>query len=85
VNLVNRDSEDMEYVPSVTSESKLLTIPFKRTQCTQIKSARWSQWLCGLVHTSATASLLTLQVRIPPGAFMCVVSVVRCQEVSATS
>ena len=44
-----------------------------------------SQWPRGLRHRSAAARLLSLWVRIPPGAWMSVVSVVCCQvEVSAT-
>ena len=46
----------------------------------------WSQWPRGLRHGSAATRLLRLWVRIPPGAWMFVVSVVCCQvEVSATS
>ena len=45
-----------------------------------------SQWPRGLRRRSAAARLLRLWVRIPPGACISVVSVVRCQvEVSATS
>jgi len=45
-----------------------------------------SQWLHGLRRTSAAARLLRLWVRIPPGSWMSVVSVVCCQvEISATS
>ena len=45
-----------------------------------------SQWRHGLRRRSAAARLLRLWVRIPPGAWMSVVSVVCCQvEVSATS
>ena len=44
-----------------------------------------SQWPCGLRLRSSAARLLRLWVRIPPGAWMFVVSVVCCQvEVSAT-
>jgi len=44
-----------------------------------------SQWPRGLRRRSAAARLLSLWVRIPPGAWMSVVSVVCCQiEVSAT-
>ena len=44
-----------------------------------------SQWPRGLRRRSATARLLRLWVRIPPGAWISVVSVVCCQvEVSAT-
>ena len=44
-----------------------------------------SQWPRGLKHRSAAARLLRLWVRLPPGAWMFVVSVVCCQvEVSAT-
>ena len=45
-----------------------------------------SQWPCGLRRRSAAARLLRLWVRIPPGAWMSVVSVVCCQvEVFETS
>ena len=45
-----------------------------------------SQWPRGPRRGSAAARLLRLWVRIPPGAWMSVVSVVCCQvEVSATS
>ena len=45
-----------------------------------------SQWSRGLRRSSAAARLLRSWVRIPPGAWMFVVSVVCCQvEVSATS
>ena len=45
-----------------------------------------SQWPRGLRRRSAAARLLRLWVRIPPGAWMSVVSTVCCQvEVSATS
>ena len=45
-----------------------------------------SQWPRGLRRRSAAARLLRLWVRIPPGAWMFVVSVVCCQvDVSATS
>ena len=44
-----------------------------------------SQWPRGLRRRSAAARLLRLWVRIPPGAWMCVVGVVCCQiEVYAT-
>jgi len=44
-----------------------------------------SHWLLGLRRGSAAARLLGLWVRIPPGAWMSVVSVVCCQvEVSAS-
>ena len=44
-----------------------------------------SQWPRGLRRRSMAARLLRLWVRIPPGAWMFVVSVVCCQvEVSAT-
>ena len=44
-----------------------------------------SQWPRGLRHMSAAARLLRLWVRIPPRAWMFVVSVVCCQvEVCAT-
>jgi len=44
-----------------------------------------SQWPRGLRRRSSAARLLRLCVRIPPGAWMFVVSVVCCQvEVSAT-
>ena len=44
-----------------------------------------SQWPRGLRRRSSAARLLRLWVRIPPGAWMFVVSVVCCQvEVSAT-
>jgi hypothetical protein len=44
-----------------------------------------SQWPCGLRRGSTAARLLGLRVRIPPTAWMSVVSVVCCQvEVSAT-
>ena len=44
-----------------------------------------SQWPHGLRRRSTAARLLRLWVRIPPGAWMSVVSVVCCQvEVSAT-
>ena len=44
-----------------------------------------SQWPRGLKRRSSAARLLRLWVRIPPGAWMFVVSVVYCQvEVSAT-
>ena len=47
---------------------------------------RRSQWPRGLRRRSAVARLLRSWVRIPPGAWMFVVSVVCCQvEVSATS
>jgi hypothetical protein len=46
---------------------------------------RRSQWPRGLRRWSSAARLLRLCVRIPPGAWMFVVSVVCCQvEVSAT-
>ena len=45
-----------------------------------------SQWPRGLRRRSTAARLLRLWVRIPPGAWVFVVSVVCCQvEVSATS
>ena len=45
-----------------------------------------SQWPPGLRRRSAAARLLRLWVRIPPGAWMSVVSVVFCQvEISVTS
>ena len=45
-----------------------------------------SQWPRGLRRRSAAARLVRLWVRIPPGAWIFVVSVVCCQvEVSATS
>ena len=45
-----------------------------------------SQWPRGLRRRSAAVRLLKLWVRIPPGAWMTVMSVVCCQvEVSATS
>ena len=45
-----------------------------------------SQWSRGLRRRSTTARLLRSWVRIPPGAWMSVVSVVCCHvEVSATS
>ena len=44
-----------------------------------------SQWPSGLRRGSADVQLLGLRVRIPPGAWTFVVSVVCCQvEVSAT-
>jgi len=44
-----------------------------------------SQWPCGLSCGSTAARLLGLWVRIPPGVWMSVLSVVFCQvEVSAT-
>jgi hypothetical protein len=44
-----------------------------------------SQWPRGLRRRSSAARLLRLWVRMPPGAWMFVVSVVCCQvEVSAT-
>ena len=44
-----------------------------------------SQWPRGLRRMSSAARLLRLWVRIPPGAWMSVVSAVCCQvEVSAT-
>ena len=44
-----------------------------------------SQWPCGLRRKSAAVCLLRLWVRIPPGAWLSVVSVVCCQvEVSVT-
>ena len=47
---------------------------------------RRSQWPRGLRRRSAAARLLRLWVRIPPGAWTFVVSVLCCQvEVSATS
>ena len=46
----------------------------------------WSQWPCGLRRRCAATRLLRSWVRIPPGAWMFVVSVVCCEvEVSATS
>ena len=46
---------------------------------------RRSQWPRGLRRGSASAHLVGLWVRIPPGAWMSVVTVVFCQvEVSAT-
>ena len=46
----------------------------------------WSQWPRSLRRRSAAARLLRSRVRIPPEAWMSVVSVVCCQvEVSATS
>jgi len=48
------------------------------------RTKRRSQWPRGLTHTSATARLLRLWVRIPPAALLLVVSVMGCQgEVSA--
>jgi hypothetical protein len=45
-----------------------------------------SQWSRGLRHRSAAAHLVRSWVRIPPGAWMFVVSVMCCQvEVSVTS
>ena len=44
-----------------------------------------SQWPCGLRRRSTATRLLRLWVRIPPGAWMSVVSVVCQVEVSATS
>ena len=45
-----------------------------------------SQWLRGLRRRSAAPNMLRLRVRIPPEAWMSVVSVVCCQvEFSATN
>jgi len=41
--------------------------------------ARPSQWPCGLKRGSVAVLLLRLWVRIPPGSWMSVVSVVCCQ------
>ena len=41
--------------------------------------ARRSEWPCGLRRRSAAARLLRLWVRIPPGAWMSIVSAVCCQ------
>ena len=59
------------------------TISLVISICTFVRP---SQWPRGLRRRSKAARLLRLWVRIPPGAWMFVVSVVCCQvEVSATS
>jgi hypothetical protein len=51
----------------------------------QSKVRRWSHWLRGLKRGTAAARLLGLWVRIPPGTWMSLVSVVCCQvEISVT-
>ena len=51
-----------------------------------LSSYCWSKWPRDLRRRSAASRLLRLRVRIPPGAWMFVVSVVCCQvEVFATS
>jgi len=67
------------YVYYILRSRKYKISPFNSASCL-------SRWPRVLRRRSAAAHLLELRVRIPPGAWMSVVSVVCCQvEVSATS
>ena len=70
--------QDRHDSQTVTARHFILFIP--------IFSHSRSQWPRGLRRRSAAARLLRLWLRIPPGAWMSVVSVVCCRvEVSATA
>ena len=61
-----------------------ICVPFTKLDALLTQYSRF-QWPHGLRRSSSAARLLRLWVRIPPGAWMFVVSVVCCQvEVSAT-
>jgi hypothetical protein len=74
--------QERVYVQTLTWEETKNT--YTRLCILLLLSGR-SQWPCSLRRRSSSARLLRSLVRIPPGAWMSVVSVVCCQvEVSAT-
>ena len=70
----------------IVEQERFVKVPFIIKQSTGSMHLRRSQSPRGLRRSSAAARLLRLWVRIPPGAWMFVVSVMCCQvEVSATN
>ena len=97
--LCKREKKQREELPAGRSPGGKFALLLRMfliavSTCHQVQKNFWpywlvvcrSQWPRGLRRRSASARLLRLWVRIPPGAWMSVVSIVCCQvEVSATS